>query len=320
MFNDLSFRSQNKNVGQTSAVPKPYPTPSSSPSLAVPAPSASPAPKLKTNGSGHMPVLIVVATVPSVLLGIIIGILICRYHRGRSRHKSAHYSIKVEYTDDVRRRPRKRANSRLDLAVHGIHIDLEFPNAADMRDSVRISRGTHLSEGQIRELQLLSHECNQKLEWLNEVLAKEVPSPFNGTESGVLFRDGALDSGGKIVRRESSKRSRDNFFLKRLLSRERDSIVEAGEETRKEAIECKPLSASDSSNNDATCESLEHAECDTNVDEPQSPKCETLATDLKSAGETDSLDQSPQSPGNKMRYYPLARTRKESTRLRFETM
>lgn len=321
------------DVDQTSVIPKPTSSwtahQTSSSTLGTGTRSIpSLAPKVKSGTSSHMVVLIVVATVPSIFLGIIIGLLICR-RRGLNRHKNSHYSIKVEYRDDVRHR-RKRSNSRLDLAYHGIHIDLEFPNSQDCRDSVRFSRATHLSESQMRELQFLSRECNEKLEWLNEVLAKEVETTFSGADGGYWPRDSIysekekenFEPSEKILRRESSKRSRDNFKLMRLISRDKDSSGESKEDEKKESDLKKlpkAIELPEKTLKGKHGKGVERSNSKKEVKLPPEGDDKSQETEEENESKISKVVVDLTSR-NKTRYYPLARTRQESTRSRLETL
>ena len=98
----------------------------------------------------NIKLLVIVATVPSIVLCIFF-VAVMFFRRNRKRKNNFKYSIKLEYMDSLRSRC---ANSRLDLSLKEIHIDLEMPNLSnDRRDSIDCSRGTSLTGTQIRELQ-----------------------------------------------------------------------------------------------------------------------------------------------------------------------
>lgn len=146
------------------------------------------------------------------------------------------YSIKLEYADENSGFRKRCVNSRLDLSLKGIHIDLEFPYDCERRGSyVRdsYSRGSTLSETQIRELQILSQECKENMEWISEVIAREMEASISGrnlplTRNSVcsVKEKENYESNEKlrsIVRRESSKRGREIVKWKIPVVQRRDS-------------------------------------------------------------------------------------------------
>ena len=85
------------------------------------------------------------------------------------------------------------------------------------RDSPRYSRGSNLSEAQMRELQILSQECKENMEWISEVIAREMETsicariqPINRESVySVKEKENYEPSEKGIIRRESSKRGRE---------------------------------------------------------------------------------------------------------------
>ncbi|KAL9963304.1 hypothetical protein ACROYT_G032493 [Oculina patagonica] len=199
------------------------PTQTSSSSATVIGNIATGPPTTVATDSGHIKLLIVVAIIPSVILCVFFGaVLLIR--RRRNRRNKAVYSIKLEYADENNGFRKRCVNSRLDLSLKGIHIDLEFPNmpsdrerrASYGRDSPRYSRGSNLSETQMRELQILSQECKENMEWISEVIAREMEASICGRTQpnresvySVKEKENYEPSEKGIIRRESSKRGRE---------------------------------------------------------------------------------------------------------------
>ena len=174
--------------------------------------------------TGHFNLLIVVAIIPSIILcAFFVAVLFFR--RSRKRRNKAVYSIKLEYADENNGFRKRCVNSRLDLSLKGIHIDLEFPNASSdrerrasyTRDSPRYSRGSTMSETQMRELQILSQECRENMEWISEVIAREMEAsicgriqPVNRESVYSVKEKENYEPSEKVIRRESSKRGRES--------------------------------------------------------------------------------------------------------------
>ena len=177
-----------------------------------------------------MKLLILVAIVPSIVLCVFFAAVML-FRRKRRRRNNFKYSIKLEYKDSIRSRC---MNSRLDLSLKGIHIDLELPNVpserAQSRDSTGYSRGPSLTETQMRELQILSQECKENLEWISEVIARDMetsicPRQALNRESVYSVKEkGSYEPSAKIIRRESSKRGRETVTWRVPIVRRRDSV------------------------------------------------------------------------------------------------
>lgn len=174
----------------------------------------------------NIKLLVIVATVPSIVLCIFF-VAVMFFRRNRRRKSNFKYSIKLEYMDSLRSRC---ANSRLDLSLKEIHIDLEMPNLSnDRRDSIDCSRGTSLTGTQIRELQILSQECKENLEWISEVIARDMgtsmcPRQAVNRDSVYSVKEkGSYEPSAKIIRRESSKRGRETIKWRVPIKRRRDS-------------------------------------------------------------------------------------------------
>ena len=174
----------------------------------------------------NIKLLVIVATVPSIVLCIFF-VAVMFFRRNRKRKNNFKYSIKLEYMDSLRSRC---ANSRLDLSLKEIHIDLEMPNLSnDRRDSIDCSRGTSLTGTQIRELQILSQECKENLEWISEVIARDMGTsmcprqPVNRDSVYSVKEKGSYEPSAKIIRRESSKRGRETIKWRVPIKRRRDS-------------------------------------------------------------------------------------------------
>lgn len=147
------------------------------------------------------------------------------------------YSIKLEYADENNGFRKRCVNSRLDLSLKGIHIDLEFPNtpsdrerraASYARDSASFSRGSNLSETQMRELQILSQECKENMEWISEVIAREMEAsicgrPVNRDSVYSVKEKENYEPSEKVIRRESSKRGRETVKWRVPVVQRRDS-------------------------------------------------------------------------------------------------
>ena len=187
--------------------------------------------------TGHFNLLIVVAIIPSIILcAFFVAVLFFR--RRRKRRNKAVYSIKLEYADENNGFRKRCVNSRLDLSLKGIHIDLEFPNASSdrerrasyARDSPRYSRGSTLSETQMRELQILSQECRENMEWISEVIAREMEAsicgrvqPVNRESVYSVKEKENYEPSEKVIRRESSKRGRESVKWRVPVVQRRDS-------------------------------------------------------------------------------------------------
>lgn len=135
---------------------------------------------------------IIIAIIPTLLLLILIAIVLFR--RVKEREAEPFYKIQVEYTDDTKPRRPRCANSRLDLTIKGMHIDLEFPSPGEKRKSARLSAPPNLSDAQMRELQKLSQECKENLEWINEVLERELDAPVFLGGSSSSENDDSMDT------------------------------------------------------------------------------------------------------------------------------
>lgn len=135
---------------------------------------------------------VIIAIIPTLLLLILIAIVLFR--RVKEREAEPFYKIQVEYTDDNKQRRPRNANSRLDLTIKGMHIDLEFPSPGEKRKSARLSAPPNLSDAQMRELQKLSQECKENLEWINEVLERELDAPVFLGGSSSSDNDDSLDT------------------------------------------------------------------------------------------------------------------------------
>lgn len=190
-------------------------------------------PTTGTVDSDHINLLLIVAIVPSVVLCVFFAAVLF-FRRSRRRRNNFKYSIKLEYRDENIGFRSRCVNSRLDLSLKGIHIDLELPNSpanrVHSRDSTGYSRGPSFAETQMRELQFLSQECKENLEWISEVLARDMETSICGRsqppnrESVYSVKEkGSFQPGEKIIRRESSKRGRETVKWKVPLVRRRDS-------------------------------------------------------------------------------------------------
>ena len=185
----------------------------------------------------HINLLIVVAIIPSIILCAFFAAVLF-FRRSRKRRNKAVYSIKLEYADENNGFRKRCVNSRLDLSLKGIHIDLEFPNASSDRerrasygrDSPRYSRGSTLSETQMRELQILSQECRENMEWISEVIAREMEAsicsriqPLNRESVYSVKEKENYEPSEKVIRRESSKRGRESVKWRVPVVQRRDS-------------------------------------------------------------------------------------------------
>jgi len=178
--------------------------------------------------------MVMVAIVPSIVLCVFF-IAVLFFRRNRRRRNKFRYSIKLEYKDENNGFRSRCVNSRLDLSLKGIHIDLELPNTpsdrGSSRDSTGYSRGPSLTEIQMRELQILSQECKENLEWISEVIARDMETSLCG-RSQPVNRDSVYsvkekvnyEPSAKIVRRESSKRGRESVKWRVPIVRRRDSV------------------------------------------------------------------------------------------------
>ena len=187
--------------------------------------------------TGHINLLIVVAIIPSIILCAFFAAVLV-FRRSRRRRNKAVYSIKLEYADENNGFRKRCVNSRLDLSLKGIHIDLEFPNASSdrerrgsyTRDSPRYSRGSTLSETQMRELQILSQECRENMEWISEVIAREMEvsicgriQPVNRESVYSVKEKENYEPSEKVIRKESSKRGRESVKWRVPVVQRRDS-------------------------------------------------------------------------------------------------
>lgn len=201
----------------------------------VPGNISTQSPTTASTDFGHIKLLIIVAIIPSVILcAFFVAVLIFR--RSRKRRNKAVYSIKLEYADENNGSRKRCVNSRLDLSLKGIHIDLEFPYDCERRGSYArdsYSRGSSLSETQIRELQILSQECKENMQWISEVIAREMEASIGGVNAPAN-RDSVYSVKEKenyepsekvrsIVRRESSKRGRETVKWRVPVVQRRDS-------------------------------------------------------------------------------------------------
>ena len=111
---------------------------------------------------------------------------------------------------------------------------MALPNSptdrAHSRDSIGYSRGPSLTETQIRELQILSQECKENLEWISEVIARDVETslcgrgqPGNRESVYSVKEKGNYEPSEKIIRRGSSKRGRETVKWRAPVVRRRDS-------------------------------------------------------------------------------------------------
>lgn len=191
-------------------------------------------PATATTKSDHVRLLVIVATVPSVVLCVFFAAVLL-FRRNRRRRNNFKYSIKLEYRDDNNGYHSRCVNSRLDLSLKGIHIDLEFPNSPPSRgysrDSAVYSRGPSMTDTSIRELQLLSQECKENLEWISEFIARDMETslcgrgqPGNRESVYSVKEKGNYHPGEKISRRGSSKRGRESVKWKIPIVRRRDSV------------------------------------------------------------------------------------------------
>ncbi|XP_032234945.1 mucin-12 [Nematostella vectensis] len=166
--------------------------------------------------------LIILATAPAALIVLIVIIAFVLYKRcRRKKSRDPVYSIKVEYQDEARPQSRSRwRNSRLDLNINGIRIDLEFPNSEKRRSNARISGSPNLTDAQLRELQFLSKECKENLEWINEVLEREMESPY--PTIAVSEADRLLGKQRDSLYSGYSEKEKENFEVsEKLIQRER---------------------------------------------------------------------------------------------------
>ncbi|RMX55988.1 hypothetical protein pdam_00016406 [Pocillopora damicornis] len=201
----------------------------------APANISTESPSALSTNFGQIRLLIIVAIIPSVLLCAFFSAFLL-FRRSRKRRNKSVYSIKLEYADENSGFRKRCVNSRLDLSLKGIHIDLEFPYDCERRGSyVRdsYSRGSALSETQMRELQILSQECKENMEWISEVIAREMEASISGRNLPVT-RDSVYSLKERenfepseklrsIVRRESSKRGRETVKWKIPVVQRRDS-------------------------------------------------------------------------------------------------
>lgn len=214
-----------------------HPTQTRSTSATVAGNISTGPPTTTATGTGHFNLLIVVAIIPSIILCAFFAAVLF-FRRSRKRRNKAVYSIKLEYADENNGFRKRCVNSRLDLSLKGIHIDLEFPNASSdrerrasyTRDSPRYSRGSTLSETQMRELQILSQECRENMEWISEVIAREMETsicgriqPVNRESVYSVKEKENYEPSEKVIRRESSKRGRESVKWRVPVVQRRDS-------------------------------------------------------------------------------------------------
>lgn len=227
-----SYKASSTQLGATVR-----PTQTRSTSATVAGNISTGAPTTAAADTGHINLLIVVAIVPSIILcAFFVAVLFFR--RSRKRRNKAVYSIKLEYADENNGFRKRCVNSRLDLSLKGIHIDLEFPNAPSdrerrasyARESPRYSRGSTLSETQMRELQILSQECRENMEWISEVIAREMEAsicgriqPLNRESVYSVKEKENYEPSEKVIRRESSKKGRESVKWRVPVVQRRDS-------------------------------------------------------------------------------------------------
>lgn len=227
-----SYKASSTQLGVTV-----YPTQTRSTSATVAGNLSTGPPTTAAAETGHINLLIVVAIIPSIILCAFFAAVMF-YRRSRRRRNKAVYSIKLEYADENNGFRKRCVNSRLDLSLKGIHIDLEFPNASSdrdrrgsySRDSPRYSRGSTLSETQMRELQILSQECRENMEWISEVIAREMEAsivgriqPVNRESVYSIKEKENYEPSEKVIRRESSKRGRESVKWRVPVVQRRDS-------------------------------------------------------------------------------------------------
>lgn len=227
-----SYKASSTQLGVTV-----YPTQTRSTSATVAGNLSTGPPTTAAAETGHINLLIVVAIIPSIILCAFFAAVLF-YRRSRKRRNKAVYSIKLEYADENNGFRKRCVNSRLDLSLKGIHIDLEFPNASGdrdrrgsyPRDSPRYSRGSTLSETQMRELQILSQECRENMEWISEVIAREMEAsicgriqPVNRESVYSIKEKENYEPSEKVIRRESSKRGRESVKWRVPVVQRRDS-------------------------------------------------------------------------------------------------
>ena len=190
-------------------------------------------PTTAVTDASHVKLLVMVAIVPSIVLCVFFAAVLF-LRRNRRRRNNFKYSIKLEYKDENNGFRARCVNSRLDLSLKGIHIDLELPNSTSergySRDSTGYSRGPSLTEIQMRELQILSQECKENLEWISEVIARDMETSICGRSQAVnrdsvysVKEEGNYEPSEKLIRRESSKRGRETVKWRVPIVRRRDS-------------------------------------------------------------------------------------------------
>lgn len=137
------------------------------------------------NDSAHDKIVlfIIVATIPTILLLILIAVVLARRARVKES-REPFFKIQVEYNDhDKPRRPRS-SNSRLDLTINGMQIDVEYDSSPDKRAS-RLSTASFVADPEhVRELHKLSQECKENLVRIHEMLEREFePAVYDENES-----------------------------------------------------------------------------------------------------------------------------------------
>lgn len=144
---------------------------------------------LRNDGSDDKIMLfIIVAIVPTIILLVLIAVVLAR----RAREKGSRepfFKIQVEYNDKPRR-PRS-SNSRLDMTINGMQIDVEYDASPTDKRVSRLSSTSFISDAeQVRELHKLSQECKENLVRIHEMLERELepatssepPSPSHNSE------------------------------------------------------------------------------------------------------------------------------------------
>ena len=180
-------------------------------------------PATVTTKSDHVRLLVIVATVPSIVLCVFFAaVLLLR--RNRRRRNNFKYSIKLEYRDDSNIFRSTCLNSSLDLSLKGIHIDLEFPNTAPnkghSRDSPGYSCGPNMADIPMRELQLLSEAIARDMETSRCGCGQSA----NGENVYSVKENRNYEPGEKVIRRGSYKRGRESVKWKIPIVRRRDSV------------------------------------------------------------------------------------------------
>lgn len=150
----------------------------------------------KDDDTGDKIVLfIIVATIPTVVLLILIAVVLARRVRDKGT-REPFFQVQVEYNDKPRR-PRS-SNSRLDLTINGMQIDVEYEcsPSSDKRIS-RLSNTSFVADPeQVRELHKLSQECKENLVRIHEMLEREFdPDVYDelDTETPSLSQDSELE-------------------------------------------------------------------------------------------------------------------------------